>query len=185
MLHIQPITQTNKAFPSARFYCIVSKSEVWELKWNKTHHAQFRRVFKCCMFFWNEMLPLEFHAIFRHVWMKQTAPSGVSLNFQCIGNAVRWVSSISSHNSHATSSFLWMCHLIKALFGCSQICINPHALGWIGVELNSTPTHVDWGESDNIQTRPKWEWNSHWNWPNSAQKSSTWDHQWSNSSNHI
>ena len=32
---------------------------------------------------------------------------------------------------------------LKALFGCSRIHINPHVLGWVGVELklNSTPIH--------------------------------------------
>ena len=31
----------------------------------------------------------------------------------------------------------------KALFGCSRIHINPHVLGWVGVEieLNSIPIH--------------------------------------------
>ena len=52
----------------------------------------------------------------------------------------------------------------KTLFECSRIRINPYVLGWIGVELElnftqSTPTHVDWGEFDNIQTRPK-TWSS-------------------------
>jgi hypothetical protein len=40
--------------------------------------------------------------------------------------------------------------------GCSRIHTNPYMLGWIRVELklNSTPTNMDWGESDNIQTKP-------------------------------
>jgi hypothetical protein len=31
----------------------------------------------------------------------------------------------------------------KALFGCSRVCINPHVLGWMRVELelNSTLTY--------------------------------------------
>jgi hypothetical protein len=46
----------------------------------------------------------------------------------------------------------------KALFECSRIRIDPHVLGWIKVEheLNSTQstlTHVDWGESDNIKQK--------------------------------
>ena len=46
---------------------------------------------------------------------------------------------------------------LEALFGCHQIRINTHVLRWIRVEieLKSTPihsTHVNSGESDNIQT---------------------------------
>jgi hypothetical protein len=107
-------TEANKAFPRSRFYCTLSKSEVWVLKLNKTHNTQFHRpiVFKYCMFFkWNA--PSGVSLNFQQAGMKQTAPSGVSLNFQCIGNGVHWVSSrykthILSHNSHATSSFLLM-----------------------------------------------------------------------------
>ena len=37
----------------------------------------------------------------------------------------------------------WHPRQTKALFGCSRIRINPHVLGWIGVdlELNSTLIH--------------------------------------------
>jgi len=63
----------------------------------------------------------------------------------------------------------------QALFGCCRIHLNPHVLEWIGVEFSSssTPihtntcglmwirlhpnkvsTHVDWCESDYIQTKP-------------------------------
>ena len=50
---------------------------------------------------------------------------------------------------------------LKALFECCRIHLNPHMLEWIEVEfsskvpLQSTPTYVDWCESDHIQTRPK------------------------------
>jgi hypothetical protein len=40
----------------------------------------------------------------------------------------------------------------KVLFGCNRFHINLPVLECIGVELelNSTPTHVDWSESDDI-----------------------------------
>ena len=108
-------TEANKAFPSARFYCTVSKSEVWVLKLNKTHNTQFHRpiVFKKMLHvFLNEMLPVEFCSISnRQGWNKP-----LLVEFHSISNALEMVCAefhldkthILSHNFHATSSFLLM-----------------------------------------------------------------------------
>jgi hypothetical protein len=56
--------------------------------------------------------------------------------------------------------FVTYCFIVPlGLVGCCRIQLNPHVLEWIGVELklNFTPihpTHVNWGEFDNTQTRP-------------------------------
>lgn len=44
----------------------------------------------------------------------------------------------------------------KTLFECSRIQINPHVLRWIKLHSNP-PTHVDYGESNNITISFDWQ----------------------------
>jgi hypothetical protein len=126
----------------------------------------------------------------QHMWMKQTVASGVSLHFYCIRNGACRVSSISSHvivmpHHH----FCWGPHLIKWEWNSQWGLVRLFSIhmDWrglirigrvfdlLGIETPSIPQSIWIGV----------ELNMAWNWPNSAHKSSTWHHQWSNSSNHI